>query len=575
MKQQIARGLVPTALVLGLLLGCAAPTSSPARPSGQETQPQRQQGPKVVTMIIKAEPNVLVTNLDTVGATLFAVAAVHHHVNSYLTVQNPNEETVPLLAASLPSLDDGTIRLFDDGRMETTWKLRQGMKWHDGTPVTGKDIVFSWRVASHPSWPLRNPVARIITAMDTPDPQTIVMTWREPSIYGGRLERASIDPLPAHKLEADWIESPETFPTHAYFTDPNVFVGTGPFRTTAWERGSSLTTEAYPDYALGKPRIDRLIFKFIVDPRTALANLLAGAGDILNYQLGHDEVSVIEDAWKPNRGGTTAVTQLFYRFLFLQHRPDQAKPRDMATDVRVRKAFAYALDRDQLTEGIMPGSGGRYIAYSIAAPGTAPGDAVERTVVKYPHDPNRALQLLQDAGWTRSGDGSLTKGGERFSIEMRNSALIEADRSFALMQQDLRRVGIDLASLDNPSTYVPVDYALYPGVLISTTSANGFGGGFNRYDSRQTATAENRWSGQNPGAFNNPALDRAADEHLRSIRIEDQNRTLAEGWRILTEDVATIPLYYYPSSVAVAQRVTGALPTYQQVTWASHLWDIQ
>jgi peptide/nickel transport system substrate-binding protein len=243
--------------------------------------------------------------------------------------------------------------------------------------------------------------------------------------------------------------------------------------------------------------------------------------------------------------------------------------------VRVRKAFAHALNRDQLADGIVPGSGSRYLAHAIVPPGSPAGDAVDRAIVKYPHDPNRALQLLQEAGWSRGGDGALSKGGDHFSIEMRNSALIEADKAFALMQQDLRRVGIDMPSLDNPSTYIPVDYALYPGVLISTTSAVSFGAGFNRYDSRQTATAENRWSGQNPGGYQNAAFDRISDQYYGSIRLEDQNRTLAEGWRILTDDVATIPLYYYPSSVAVRRGLTGVLPTYQQVTWASYTWDVQ
>jgi peptide/nickel transport system substrate-binding protein len=526
-------------------------------------------------MIIKAEPNALVTNLETVGAALFAVAAVHHHVNNYLTAQNADDVTVPQLAAELPSLDNGTIRLLPDGRMETTWKLRPNVKWHDGTPVTSKDIAFGWRVASDPSWPLRNPVSRIIVGMETPDPQTVVMTWREPSIYASRLERATIDPLPSHKLEAEWSESPETVPQNPYFTDASVFIGTGAFRPVKWDRGSSLVTEAFPDYAFGKPKIDRLTFSFIVDPRTALANLLAGAGDILNYQLGAEEVSVIEEAWKPRNGGTVEVTQLFYRFLFLQHRPDVAKPSDMATDPRVRKAFAYALDREQVVEGIIPGSKGKYVAHAIIPPGTASGDAIDKAITRYTHDPNRALQLLQDAGWSRGADGTLTKGSERFSLEMRNSALIEAERAFALMQQDLRRIGGDIASLDNPSTYVPVDYALYPGILISTTSSTGFGGGFTRYDSRQVATAENRWAGQNPGGYRNPAFDRVSDDYFASIRLSDQDRNLAEGWRLLTEDVATVPLYYYPSSIAVRAGISGFFPTFQQTGYGSNLWEVK
>src|SRR5688572_12711333 len=126
-------GLVLLGLMVTLLAGCVgSATNRPADPDPNQQTASPRQGPKIISMTVKAEPNVLVTDLETVGGTIYANGAVHPHLNSYLVIDDPTGVTVPILATGLPSLDNGTIRLLDDGRMETTWKLKQGVKWHDG-----------------------------------------------------------------------------------------------------------------------------------------------------------------------------------------------------------------------------------------------------------------------------------------------------------------------------------------------------------------------------------------------------------------------------------------------------------
>jgi peptide/nickel transport system substrate-binding protein len=562
-------------LLLLVATGCAAPAPSNTIQgrAGSGDQPasaeRATRGPTTLNMTVLAEPNVLVTNLDTVGATLFGNGAVHFHLNSYLTLQDPNDVTVPSMAAELPSLDNGTIRLYDDGRMETTWKLRPGITWHDGTPFTASDLVFSWKVASHPSWPVRNAVARVIIAMETPDTNTVVMTWREPSRFAANMTRATLDPLPAHKLEAAWVQNPEALPTHPHFSDASAFVGTGAFRVTQWDRGSQMMVEAYPEFFLGKPKIDRILFRFVRDRNTAIANLLAGASDVANNQLGYDEVQTVENQWRATNGGTTTITTRFFRFLFVQARPEEATPRDLAVDARVRRAILHAIDREQLSDGVSPGSGNRFVAHAPTPPDLPEGAAVDRVIPKYSYDPNRAQQLLQEAGWARGADGIAMKGAERFTTEMRNGALPEAEKVFQIIQFDLKRVGIDLASLDSQSTPNPVDYALYPGFVFSTNT------GLDKFDGRNIATAQNRWSGQNGSGYSNPMVDRMNDQYLQSVRIDDQYRYLGEGFRLLLEDAALVPLYYFPNAAAMRRGVNIPVPQTTQVYWQSHLWEIE
>lgn len=122
--------------------------------------------------------------------------------NAYLTTYNADDEPVPWLAASIPSLDDGSWIVLDDGRMQVTWKLRPGVEWHDGTDLTSADLRFSWEIGKD----LRTGVAgqsiaRYLESIATPDSLTAVFTWSTPSSLGSLAGVREFDVLPRHVLE--------------------------------------------------------------------------------------------------------------------------------------------------------------------------------------------------------------------------------------------------------------------------------------------------------------------------------------------------------------------------------------
>src|SRR5688500_5208431 len=135
------------AIITTLLSACA-----PTTPSSRTSQPGAQAPvtPKVLTIAIQREPNILHRTLTTGVPAVGGVNQVFHIPHDYLVVANDTGGLTPVLATEVISLDRGTWRLNPDGTMETSWKLHPNVKWHDGTPFTAEDMVFSFQVYKDP-----------------------------------------------------------------------------------------------------------------------------------------------------------------------------------------------------------------------------------------------------------------------------------------------------------------------------------------------------------------------------------------------------------------------------------------
>lgn len=566
------RSALTLSLAIGLLAGCAGPApGGRGEASGPSPAAQR----KAITIALPVEIEALGTDVSSAGIG-GPTNYFHAFVNEYLTAQDDQDRLQPKLALELPSVEAGTWKVLDDGRMEVTWRLRRGVLWHDGTVFTSRDVTLGWQAAAMPGSPLRGgSLARFVESISTPDPYTAIFHWGQSNQFGGRMNKGDVDPLPRHLLEQAFLGDPESFFNHPYFVDPEHFAGMGPFRPVAWERGSHINLERFDRYFLGQPKLDRITFRFIGDPRTALVNVLAGEVDIARGSLGIEEGAVLQQEWARSGGGTVLLPPGTFRHLLPQFRPDLARPADLLNP-NVRKALILALDRREILEASLPVASPELVAHSIAVPGTPYGDAVATKLVRYPYDPGRAAALLEQAGWRKGSDGALTNSsGERFRIELRIRRCLECQAVFAMMNQHYGRIGIDLGSVDLGATANPADYILYPGLLVTGLPANQLEHG-RRWHSANIASAENRYSGANYHGYANPALDRVVDQLDRSIRFEDQLRAWAGMWQILSEDVAVIPLYFYPQPNAVRKGLSGPIPTnpFGSVTWQIHTWDV-
>jgi ABC-type transport system substrate-binding protein len=559
---------------LALAAGCAAsgPTGQSVGSAGSGTALR-----KAITISIEGEINALATELDASGVSGLS-AYVHDFFHDYITVHGDDDEVLPQLTTQLPSQEDGTWKILLDGRMEVTWKLRPGVKWHDGTEFTSADVKFGWEVSADPVAPLgtASEVARRIEGMDTPDPYTVVAHWKETSRWARELGRTQTNLLPRHLLEADFRANKEGLNTHPYFTRVDAVIGTGPYRATEWARGSHLLVEANDQYWQGRPKIDRVTFKFIKDNQTVLANLLAGDTDVANRGISWDGVQFLQRDWLPQGRGELQIQPTNFRHNLFQFRPEVASPGDLL-NVNVRRSLLHALDRELLVEGVYPGAGAQAVAHSIGYPGTPIGDTLERSITKYPHDPTRAAQLLENAGWRKGTDGMLAKGSERFRLELQVGGDSEDDKTFTVMESMYRPLGIELVYLSfGGRRQTPEDTARFSGLQKTGLPFNQptFG---RRWDGRDVAAPENRYSGGNRSAYRNPSVDQALDSIERSVSFADELRWWGEAWKHISEDVGVMGLFFVPNPIATKKGVVGPLPRNAsgQATWRAHTWDVQ
>jgi ABC-type transport system substrate-binding protein len=206
--------------------------------------------------------------------------------NAALSMIDDKGAPIPYLAESLPQLNTDAWRVFPDGRMETTYRLRANLTWQDGAPLTADDFVFAYRVYKESGVPAFS--ANPQDAMDwiaAPDPRTIVIGWKSLSSVGGSLGFEDFDPLPKHLLEtlvagvAEGRVTPEGFLASPLWSSE--YVGAGPFRLDRWEPGVALNGSAFDGHSLGRPKIDRIIVRIFVDENMTLTSIMAGG------QLGY------------------------------------------------------------------------------------------------------------------------------------------------------------------------------------------------------------------------------------------------------------------------------------------------
>lgn len=331
------------------------------------------------TLIIaqNPEPTVLTTGLTTAPATQL----ISPKIFDGLLYLSPDNGPQPQLAESWSFSPDG---------LQVTFKLRPGVLWHDGQPFTSADVAFSvmhvWKQFSSRG---RSAFPNV-QSVDTPDPLTAVWNLSRPTPYLlSALNARDSQVLPQHLYAGtDILNNPAN-------TAP---VGTGPFRLKEWVRGNYLTLERNPTYwQSAKPLLDQVIYRFIADPSAVSAALETGAvqvayADTLSNseikRLKHNPALTVHD--RLDTYGGTGIMALEFN---LQRAPFQ--------DVRVRQAFAHAIDKEFILKNILLGQG---TTADSPIPQNFP-QFYSAEVPHYPFDLVRAEALLEAAGYTRDKDG--------------------------------------------------------------------------------------------------------------------------------------------------------------------------
>jgi peptide/nickel transport system substrate-binding protein len=327
--------------------------------------------------------------------------------NAGLVTANDVGNSLPVLADSTPQLNTDSWRVYPDGSMETTYRLKPNLTWHDGQPLTAEDFVFAWQVYGTPEYGVSSVVPmRYISEALAPDARTVVMKWTQRYVDAGILGR-EFSPLPRHLLEQQHSKSigtgassPDFLPNSPFWNTG--YVGAGPYKVDSYTPGVSIEASAFDAFVLGRPKINTVSIRGMADVNTALATILAGEAHMSFGHFTGETGEILLQRWGAT-GGTILWEPQFSRTLDIQFRPERAQPLELASDVRVRQAVAHAIDKQPIFEAIAYGRG--FLTDTFTPPQMDIYPLVERAVAKYPYDPRRVQQLLEAAGFLRGSDG--------------------------------------------------------------------------------------------------------------------------------------------------------------------------
>jgi peptide/nickel transport system substrate-binding protein len=453
---------------------------------------------------------------------------------SWTVRYDQNGRPVPDALREIPTIQNGDVS--KDG-LTLKYKLRKNIAWQDGVALTCTDLKFTWQVVMNTH---NNVVTtdgfKDIGSIDCSDPRVAVIHMKK--LYAPFLQQlwsvnGNAPILPAHLL-AKYNDDKGSFNTAPYNALP---VGSGPFKVVAWDRAQDVRMVANPNFYLGKPKLNEVIYKILPDENTVVTQLQTHELDMLALGSGLKWPEYAALAADP-RNGLKAIRVDAFAFSHI----DFNLRHPIVDDVQVRRALAYATDKNEIIGKVLHGS---------AIPADTDQQphyswAYTTDIAHYPFDPAKAAALLDADGWKTGPDGIRVKNGTR--LEFTISTQTESTYGKAVetvLQRQWREAGAQ------------ADVKNYPTSEFFDNSANGIlqGGHYDVAIFAWLAAADPDDSaiysadnfaphGQNALFWNNRVATGAMNDALNTIDQARRKRDYVVVQQQLTLDVPTRILYF-------------------------------
>jgi peptide/nickel transport system substrate-binding protein len=519
-----------------------------------------------------AEPPSLYRAFITgTGATTQAVDIADSLVNVGLTTVDQTGARRAAIATDVPTVENGLWKLLPDGQMELLWRIRPGTEWHDGTPLTADDLRFTVDLLQDRDLPeFRSAPAAQIASVQALDASTVSVTWKQPFLRADRLFSGGNEgmgvPVARHLLERSYLENKDGFRQLPYWRTE--IVGLGPYKLREWIPGSALILEANDRYVLGRPRIQEMEVRFIQDAGALSANILSGAVQAtLGTGLSLEQSIEVRDHWRDGKMLVALENWIMIYPQFINPNPP------IQTDLRFRRAMLMAIDRqamaDTIQAGLVP------IAHSYVSPDDPEYAETERFVVRYPYDSRVAAQIMEELGYTRSGDGLLRdRAGELLRSEARASPspAIHTKALFPVIDY-WQRLGVVIDAEVIPEQRArDAEYrATHPAFEV-VRQPNG-PGAVDRLHSSQAPMPHNRFAGGNRSRYLNPEFDALIEEFNSTIPWAPRMQVLGQIVHHISDQLNAMGLFYDLRTTLVSNRLEHV--TAQYPTWNAHEWDLR
>lgn len=478
-----------------------------------------------ITIGYQAEPDTL----DPQKTALSAGNFVGGFLGEALMVMDPYTfELKPNLAESYTISKDGKT---------WTFKLRPGVKFHDGTPLTASSIKQSMERAMDPKTasPLTGQELALIQSISAPDDSTLIFQLKEPSApllsaltYAGYHQPLSMEAVKKYG--------------NNYGRNP---VGVGPWKFESWKTGESITLKRNDDYQWAPPfvenkgpvRPDRLVIKFIKDNQTLMAALDSGTIDIANVpakdvkKYKNDKKFTVVEGTPPaeNFIGMNLENEILH-------------------DINVRKALNLAINKEALIAADLKGEG--VPVYGPIPPTMIGYDpAVEQYGYKY--NKAEAMRLLEEAGWKTNERGIREKGGKELSLMM----IIDTPKQGnQLVQSMLKEIGVDLKIQSYEMATATAQAVKGAFDLMATDH------GSNDPDILNLLLNSNQIGGLNFFRISNKELDSLLEKGATTMDIGQRKKAYAAIQKLVVDEAYWIPLYSAKTFQVINNRIQGGKP---------------
>lgn len=472
---------------------------------------------KTLNIALGEEPD----NLNPIGnANIYDCIKVF----SGLLKSDEDLEMAPDLAESWEVSEDGK---------SYTFHLKKGVKWQDGSDFTADDVKFTYDLLRNQDWTAVFPTSseyEVIDDVQIIDDSTVKFTLSEGIVPFQ--ERFTLPILPKHLLDGEDLSKTE------FWQAP---IGTGPYELVEWTKGEELVMAANPDYYGDAPIIQRIKFVFVPDENARVSLLKSGEVDAI--KIDARTKSILEGA--PGIKVVTAPSANWYGLSL----PNDKLPFSIK---EVRQAIAYAINKQQILDTVFYGQG------EVAYGPYREADWVYNPDIAYSYDPEKAKQLLADAGFSDSdGDGILEKDGIKLEFDLVYGSSNAERKDIAIAAKtDLAEVGVGV----NPvgKSWNEIDYDVFHSEAFTVAWGSPFDPDDLNYKLWNSEYIDQGW--WNPATYNNPEVDELLNEGRTTWDDDKRKEIYRKVQDILVEDQPVVFLVFGDYIYALSDKVSGTKP---------------
>jgi len=329
--------------------------------------------------------------------------------------------------------------------------------------------------------------------------------------------------------------------------------------------------EAFKEFPLGRPKIERVTYKTVEDTNTNLAAVLAGEVDFcMRSTISFDGAMILRDQWEKQGKGKVLISPASWTWLSL------SRDNPMLADVRVRRALLHAIDRDAMVQNLFRGE--KVVSHlPLSRVRKSYKNALAASTI-YKFDPERAKQLLAEAGWKPGSDGVLSNGkGERMEFEFRVTAeRRDHEQAQAVIADYWKKIGVrtNIKNMPNRLLNSSDNRNRWPGAYIGSHNVT-VEEWQERFHSKNIPTAENKFAPENVSGWNDPKKDAILDELSSIVTPARSEQLQIEFCKMFSTALPHLPLNYSPEVLVVKKGLTGITPRQESGGQNSSSWNMQ